>query len=158
HTGEAQTPGGRAGEGTTRGISGALARLGFQLARCKTGTPPRLNGRTIDYSRTERQPGDDSPQPFSFLTERLDVEQLPCWSTYTTEKVHDPIRENLHRAPMHSGQIESRGPRYCPSIDDKVVRFADKPQHQLFLEPEGRATQQVYVNGTSTSLPRDVQD
>ena len=158
HTGEAKTPGGRAGEGTTAGISGALARLGFQLARFKTGTPPRLNGRTIDYDRTELQPGDDEPQPFSFLTDRLTQTQLPCWITYTNEAVHDLIRANLHRAPMYSGQIQSSGPRYCPSIEDKVVRFADKTQHQLFLEPEGRHTREVYVNGVSTSLPRDVQD
>lgn len=158
HTGEAQTPGGRAGEGTTAGISGSLQRLGFRLDRFKTGTPPRLNGRTIDWSRTELQPGDDQPQPFSFLTERLECAQLPCWITYTNEQVHELIRANLHRAPMYSGQINSRGPRYCPSIEDKVVRFADKDRHQLFLEPEGRNTHEIYVNGISTSLPRDVQD
>ncbi len=158
HTGEAKTPGGRAGEGTTAGISGALTRMGFELARFKTGTPPRLNGRTIDYSRTERQPGDDEPQPFSFLTSRLEIEQLPCWITYTNEAAHELIRRNLHRAPMYSGQIRSSGPRYCPSIEDKIVRFADKDRHQLFLEPEGRNTHEVYVNGISTSLPRDVQD
>jgi tRNA uridine 5-carboxymethylaminomethyl modification enzyme len=158
HTGESKTPGGRAGEGTTAGISGALARLGFRLARFKTGTPARLNGRTIDYDLTEVQPGDDSPQPFSFLTERIVQDQLPCWITYTNAAVHDLIRANLHRAPMYSGQIASRGPRYCPSIEDKVVRFADKERHQIFLEPEGRSTWEVYVNGVSTSLPRDVQD
>jgi tRNA uridine 5-carboxymethylaminomethyl modification enzyme len=158
HTGETKTPGGRAGEGTTAGISGALTRLGFQLARFKTGTPPRLNGRTIDYDHVELQPGDNEPQPFSFLTDRLVVEQLPCYITYTNEAVHDLIRANLHRAPMYSGQIRCGGPRYCPSIEDKVVRFADKTRHQLFLEPEGRRTLEVYVNGISTSLPRDVQD
>jgi tRNA uridine 5-carboxymethylaminomethyl modification enzyme len=158
HTGETKTPGGRAGEGTTAGISGALTRLGFRLARFKTGTPPRLNGRTIDYDRVELQPGDEEPQPFSFLTDRLVVEQLPCYITYTNDAVHDLIRANLHRAPMYSGQIRSSGPRYCPSIEDKVVRFADKERHQLFLEPEGRRTLEVYVNGVSTSLPRDVQD
>jgi tRNA uridine 5-carboxymethylaminomethyl modification enzyme len=158
HTGEAKTPGGRAGEGTTAGISGALRRLGFELARFKTGTPPRLNGRTIDYSKVELQPGDDDPQPFSFLTGRLSCQQLPCWITFTSSEVHDLIRANLHRAPMYSGQIQSTGPRYCPSIEDKVVRFADKDRHQLFLEPEGRNTHEVYVNGISTSLPRDVQD
>jgi tRNA uridine 5-carboxymethylaminomethyl modification enzyme len=158
HTGEAQTPGGRGGEGTTSGISASLHRLGFEVARFKTGTPPRLNGRTIYYSQTELQPGDDEPSPFSFLTERLQVEQLPCHITYTNEAAHAIIRANLHRAPMYSGQINSRGPRYCPSIEDKVVRFADKSQHQLFLEPEGRHTQEVYVNGISTSLPRDVQE
>ena len=158
HTGEAKTAGGRAGEGTTAGISQALSRCGFALARFKTGTPPRLNGRTINYSKTELQPGDDDPQPFSFLTTSLPTPQLPCWITYTSEAVHDLIRANLHRAPMYSGQIGSRGPRYCPSIEDKIVRFADKTQHQLFLEPEGRSTLEVYVNGVSTSLPRDVQD
>jgi tRNA uridine 5-carboxymethylaminomethyl modification enzyme len=158
HTGETQTPGGRAGEGTTAGISGALLRLGFSLARFKTGTPPRLNGRTIDFHRLELQPGDDEPQPFSFLTDFLAVDQLPCFITHTNEAVHELIRANLHRAPMYSGQIRSSGPRYCPSIEDKVVRFAGKPGHQLFLEPEGRRTQEVYVNGVSTSLPRDVQD
>jgi tRNA uridine 5-carboxymethylaminomethyl modification enzyme len=158
HTGEAKTPGGRAGEGTTAGISGALARLGFRLERFKTGTPARLNGRTIDYRRTELQPGDDDPEPFSYLHDRLDVAQLPCWITFTNDAVHDLIRANLHRAPMYSGQIRSSGPRYCPSIEDKVVRFADKDRHQLFLEPEGRNTHEVYVNGVSTSLPRDVQD
>jgi tRNA uridine 5-carboxymethylaminomethyl modification enzyme len=158
HTGETKTPGGRAGEGTSGGISAALTRLGFRLARFKTGTPPRLNGRTIDYRQLEFQPGDESPEPFSFLNDRLDVEQLPCYITHTNETVHDLIRANLHRAPMYSGQIESSGPRYCPSIEDKVVRFADKTRHQLFLEPEGRSTREVYVNGVSTSLPRDVQD
>lgn len=158
HTGETKTAGGRAGEGTTGGISAALVRLGFRLERFKTGTPPRLNGRTIDYSQLELQPGDDSPEPFSFLTDQLDVEQLPCYITHTNETVHDLIRANLHRAPMYSGQIGSSGPRYCPSIEDKIVRFADKTRHQLFLEPEGRNTLEVYVNGVSTSLPRDVQD
>jgi tRNA uridine 5-carboxymethylaminomethyl modification enzyme len=158
HTGESSTPGGRAGEGTSRGISGALDRLGFRLQRFKTGTPPRLHGKTIDFSRTELQPGDDEPQPFSFMTDRIVQSQVPCWITHTNHAVHELIRANLHRAPMYSGQIQSRGPRYCPSIEDKVVRFADKQQHQLFLEPEGRSTHEVYVNGVSTSLPRDVQD
>jgi tRNA uridine 5-carboxymethylaminomethyl modification enzyme len=158
HTGEAKTPGGRAGEGTTAGISAALRRLGFRLERFKTGTPPRLNGRTIDFDKTDIQPGDDEPRPFSFLTSSVAQEQLPCWITYTNERVHELIRANLHRAPMYSGQIASRGPRYCPSIEDKVVRFADKDRHQLFLEPEGRQTREYYVNGISTSLPRDVQD
>lgn len=163
HTGEVQTPGGRAGEGTTTGISGALRRLGFRIERFKTGTPCRLNGRTIDFSRCEMQPGDDDPEPFSFLTDeaarrRIAAAQVPCWITHTNRQVHDLIRANLHRAPMYSGQIRSRGPRYCPSIEDKVVRFAEKDSHQLFLEPEGRHTHEVYVNGISTSLPRDVQD
>ncbi|NOY29968.1 MAG: tRNA uridine-5-carboxymethylaminomethyl(34) synthesis enzyme MnmG, partial [Planctomycetes bacterium] len=158
HTGETKTAGGRAGEGTSHGISGALTRLGIQLARFKTGTPPRLNGRTIDYSQVELQPGDENPQPFSFLNDRLQLEQMPCHITYTNEAVHELIHRNLHRAPMYSGQIETSGPRYCPSIEDKVVRFAERPQHQIFLEPEGRNTLEVYVNGVSTSLPRDVQD
>ena len=158
HTGESKTAGGRAGEATTSSISEALKRIGFEIARFKTGTPPRLNGRTIDYSRTEIQPGDEDPQPFSFLTEHVTREQLPCWITYTNEQVHELIRANLHRAPMYSGQIRSTGPRYCPSIEDKVVRFADKQRHQLFLEPEGSNTLEVYVNGVSTSLPRDVQE
>jgi tRNA uridine 5-carboxymethylaminomethyl modification enzyme len=158
HTGETKTAGGRAGEGTTDGISAALVRLGFQLERFKTGTPPRLNGRTIDYEQLELQPGDDDPEPFSFLTDRFQVEQLPCYITHTNPRVHELIRANLHRAPMYSGQISSSGPRYCPSIEDKIVRFADKDRHQLFLEPEGRRTLEVYVNGISTSLPRDVQD
>ena len=158
HTGEAKTSGGRAGEGTTSGISGALNRLGFRTSRFKTGTPPRLNGRTIDFAATEIQPGDENPQPFSFLTDKLEVEQLPCHITHTNPQVHALIRDNLQRAPMYSGQIHGSGPRYCPSIEDKVVRFADKDRHQLFLEPEGRSTREVYVNGISTSLPRDVQD
>jgi len=158
HTGEATSEGGRAGEGTTKGLSAALVRLGIEVRRFKTGTPARLNGRTIDYDKTEMQPGDDRPQPFSFLTQRLEVDQLPCWITHTNRAVHELIRANLHRAPMYSGQIHSRGPRYCPSIEDKVVRFADRDAHQLFLEPEGRHTCEVYVNGISTSLPRDVQD
>jgi tRNA uridine 5-carboxymethylaminomethyl modification enzyme len=163
HTGEVKTPGGRAGEGTTTGISGALHRLGFRVERFKTGTPCRLNGRTIDYSQCELQPGDEEPEPFSFLTDdgarqRIAANQVPCWITHTNQAVHELIRANLHRAPMYSGQIQSRGPRYCPSIEDKVVRFAEKESHQLFLEPEGRNTHEVYVNGISTSLPRDVQD
>ncbi len=158
HTGETTTPGGRSGEGTSAGISGSLERLGFALSRFKTGTPPRLNGRTIDYQACERQPGDEEPSPFSFLHDRWSVEQLPCWITYTNDEVHQLIRDNLHRAPMYSGQINTSGPRYCPSIEDKVVKFADRSQHQIFLEPEGRQTLEVYVNGVSTSLPRDVQD
>jgi tRNA uridine 5-carboxymethylaminomethyl modification enzyme len=158
HTGEAKTAGGRAGEGTSGGISQSLADLGFELSRFKTGTPARLNGRTIDYAALTVQPGDDDPQPFSFLTERIAQTQINCWLTETNGSVHDLIRANLHRAPMYSGQIQSTGPRYCPSIEDKVVRFADKSSHQIFLEPEGRNTLEVYCNGISTSLPRDVQE
>jgi tRNA uridine 5-carboxymethylaminomethyl modification enzyme len=158
HLGESQMSGGRMGEGATQGISGALVRLGFRLERFKTGTPMRLLGRTIDVDQTQIQLGDPDPQPFSFLNDRIDCQQLPCWITYTTPEVHALIQANLHRAPMYTGQIESTGPRYCPSIETKIVRFADKERHQLFLEPEGRRTGEVYVNGLSTSLPRDVQD
>ena len=158
HTGEAKTAGGRAGEGTSSGISHALKEAGFRLDRFKTGTPPRLNSRTLDYSQAEKQPGDDQPEPFSYMTDELTQQQLPCWITYTNDQVHQLIRDNLDRAPMYSGQINSAGPRYCPSIEDKIVRFADKDRHQLFLEPEGYETEEVYVNGISTSLPRDVQD
>ncbi len=158
HVGQTTTPGGRMGEGSSSGISRALRRLGFQLARFKTGTPPRLNGRTIDYEKTQLQPGDEEPEPFSFLTQQIECRQLPCWITHTTPAVHELIAENLHRAPMYTGQIQSAGPRYCPSIETKIVRFAEKDRHQLFLEPEGRHTHEVYVNGLSTSLPREVQD
>jgi tRNA uridine 5-carboxymethylaminomethyl modification enzyme len=158
HTGEAQTSGGRAGEGTTSGVSRALARAGLRIERFKTGTPCRLAATSIDFGRLEVQPGDVEPQPFSFLTDHIEQEQMVCWITRTTPEIHDLIRANLHRAPMFTGQIDSRGPRYCPSIEDKVVRFADKESHQLFLEPEGRRTGEIYVNGISTSLPRDVQD
>ncbi len=158
HTGEAKTSGGRAGEGTTNGLSQSLQELGFELRRFKTGTPCRLNGRTIDFAQLQIQPGDDEPQPFSFLTEKISQPQIPCYLTQTNAAVHDLIRRNLDRAPMYSGQIRSTGPRYCPSIEDKVVRFAEKTSHQIFLEPEGRNTHEVYCNGISTSLPRDVQD
>jgi tRNA uridine 5-carboxymethylaminomethyl modification enzyme len=158
HTGEVKTTGGRAGDVSAEGLSGCLRALGFELRRFKTGTPPRLNGRTIDFNRVEVQPGDDVPVPFSFLTDRIEARQLACHITATNPAVHDVIRANLHRAPMYSGQIQSTGPRYCPSIEDKVVRFADRPQHQVFLEPEGRNTLEYYCNGISTSLPRDVQE
>jgi tRNA uridine 5-carboxymethylaminomethyl modification enzyme len=157
HTGEAKTRGGRAGDGTAESLSDNLTDCGFQLARFKTGTPCRLNGRTIDFSKTEVQPGDADPRPFSFATERVTQPQMDCHITYTNEAVHDLIRANLHRAPMYSGQIHGRGPRYCPSVEDKVVRFADKERHQIFLEPEGRNTLEYYCNGISTSLPKDVQ-
>ncbi len=158
HVGETSIPGGRMGEPTHAGLSRALARLGFTICRFKTGTPPRINGRTIDYSKTEMQCGDDEPEPFSFMTDRIECQQISCWITYTNEAVHELVRANLHRAPMYTGQIQSTGPRYCPSFETKIVRFADKPRHQLFLEPEGRNTHEVYVNGLSTSLPRDVQE
>ena len=158
HVGDSQTSGGRMGENATHGISGALDRLGFKLLRFKTGTPMRLNGRTIDVDQTQLQLGDSEPQPFSFLNDRIVCDQLPCWITFTTPEVHELIQANLHRAPMYTGQIQSTGPRYCPSIETKIVRFAEKERHQLFLEPEGRRTNEVYVNGLSTSLPREVQD
>ncbi len=158
HTGESKSAGGRAGEGTTSGLSQSLIEIGFELARFKTGTPPRLNGRTIDFASLERQDGDRKPEPFSFGADRIVQSQLPCHVTYTNDAVHQIIRDNLHRAPMYSGQIRSRGPRYCPSIEDKVVRFADKGRHQIFLEPEGRRTLEYYCNGISTSLPKDVQE
>lgn len=158
HTGEAKTKGGRAGEGTTGTLSDSFRELGFELDRFKTGTPARLNGRTIDYASLTRQPGDEDPQPFSFMNDSITQPQLDCWLTETTAEVHDIIRNNLSRAPMYSGQIDSRGPRYCPSIEDKIVRFADKQSHHIFLEPEGWNTHEVYCNGISTSLPRDVQD
>ncbi len=138
-------------------LSEHLEELGFNLVRFKTGTPPRVNGHTIDYSKTEIQPGDETPRAFSYETVNYITDQLPCWLTYTSEKTHQIIDANLHRSPMYSGMIKGSGPRYCPSIEDKVVRFHDKPRHQIFLEPEGRNTQEVYVQGLSTSLPEDVQ-
>jgi len=158
HTGESKAEGGRAGDKASHGVSGALTSMGFELRRFKTGTPARLNGRTIDFTRCEPQPGDENPEPFSFMNDRIEQTQMHCYLTSTTHEIHELIRANLHRAPMYSGQIQSTGPRYCPSIEDKVVRFADKTSHQIFLEPEGRNTQEVYCNGISTSLPRDVQD
>lgn len=158
HTGETKSAGGRAGEGTSGGISESLEQLGFDLARFKTGTPARLNGRTIDFSVLQAQPGDDAPQPFSFLNRHITQSQMDCYLTETNAAVHELIRANLHRAPMYSGQIQSTGPRYCPSIEDKVVRFAEKSSHLIFLEPEGRNTLEFYCNGISTSLPRDVQE
>jgi tRNA uridine 5-carboxymethylaminomethyl modification enzyme len=157
HTGEAKSVGGRAGDNSAERMSDSLAAAGFELARFKTGTPCRLNGRTIDFSKCEVQPGDDPPRPFSFATDRITVPQVVCHSTQTTAAVHDLIRANLDRAPMYSGQIGGRGPRYCPSIEDKVVRFAEKESHLIFLEPEGLNTREYYCNGISTSLPKDVQ-
>jgi tRNA uridine 5-carboxymethylaminomethyl modification enzyme len=175
HTGERQTEGGRVGEAAAKGLSGCLAKLGLELGRLKTGTPPRLKKESIDFSRFEVQPGDEDPAPFSFLNEyaphhapgsasqssspwRPPLPQVNCWIGATNAAIHDLIRANLHRAPMYSGQIESTGPRYCPSIEDKVVRFADKASHHIFLEPEGLDTDEVYCNGISTSLPGDVQE
>jgi tRNA uridine 5-carboxymethylaminomethyl modification enzyme len=138
-------------------LSASLKEHGFELVRFKTGTPPRVHKDTIDFSKTEIQPGDESPKFFSHETESSDNEQLPCWLTYTSEATHKIINDNLHRAPMFSGAIEGTGPRYCPSIEDKIVRFADKPKHQIFLEPEGKHTSEYYVQGLSTSMPEDVQ-
>jgi len=158
HVGEDIVPGGRGGELAATGISECLCELGFPVARLKTGTPARINARSIDYSRLAVQPGDAEPSPFSFSTERITREQIPCHIAFTNERTHEIIRANLHRAPLYTGQIKSAGPRYCPSIETKVIRFADKTRHQLFLEPEGLQTREVYVNGASTSLPRDVQE
>lgn len=157
HVGESQQAAGRAGEPAATGLAAALERLNFKLGRLKTGTPPRLDTRTIDYGKLAEQPGDEPPLPFSFLSEGINQRQLPCHITYTNPATHEVIRANLHRAPMYAGQIEGTGPRYCPSIEDKVVRFASKEQHQIFLEPEGYDSLEVYPNGISTSLPIDVQ-
>jgi tRNA uridine 5-carboxymethylaminomethyl modification enzyme len=148
---------GRAGDFAAMGLSDSLAQLGFRIGRLKTGTCPRLDSRTIDYSALERQPGDDPPPPFSFRTKHIDQPQLACHLTWTNARTHELIRGGIDRSPMYSGAIQSRGPRYCPSVEDKVMRFADKPRHQIFLEPEGRDTMEVYPNGLSTSLPLDVQ-
>src|SRR5207302_459060 len=148
---------GRVGEAPSVHLSETLDRLGFPLGRLKTGTPPRLDGRTIDWAGLESQPGDNPPVPMSYLTSAITTPQVACGITYTGQAAHGLIRANLHRAPMYSGQIESTGPRYCPSIEDKVVRFADKDRHQIFLEPEGLDDDTVYPNGISTSLPAEVQ-
>jgi tRNA uridine 5-carboxymethylaminomethyl modification enzyme len=159
HCGEQQYPAGRSGEPAAVLLGEALKKLGLRGCRLKTGTPPRLDGRTIDWARFERQPGDLDPTPFSFRTRRVahHDSQVPCYIAFTTEETHRIIRENVHRSPMYSGQIHSTGPRYCPSIEDKIVKFPDKLTHQLFLEPEGLNTHEIYVNGMSTSLPIDVQ-
>jgi tRNA uridine 5-carboxymethylaminomethyl modification enzyme len=157
HIGERQIPAGRVGEAPALGLSGTLEGAGFALGRLKTGTPPRLDGGTIDWSKLEMQPGDDPPEPFSVLTERIGNPQIQCGITRTTAATHAIIRANVHRSPMYSGQIKSRGPRYCPSIEDKIVRFGERDGHQIFLEPEGLDDSTVYPNGISTSLPEDVQ-
>jgi tRNA uridine 5-carboxymethylaminomethyl modification enzyme len=157
HLGERKIPAGRVGEAPSLGLSATLARAGFALGRLKTGTPPRLDGRTIDWAGLETQRGDDPPTPFSFLTEAITTPQIACHITGTTAASHRVIAANLHRSPMYSGQIESIGPRYCPSIEDKVVRFAARERHQIFLEPEGLDDDTVYPNGISTSLPEEVQ-
>jgi tRNA uridine 5-carboxymethylaminomethyl modification enzyme len=157
HIGLEKIPAGRVGEKPSLALSDTLARLGFPLGRLKTGTPPRLDGRTIDWAGLEMQPADDPPEPFSTLTARIDVPQIECGITYTSPATHELIRANLHQAPMYSGQIEGVGPRYCPSIEDKVVRFASRERHQIFLEPEGLDDSTVYPNGISTSLPAAIQ-
>ncbi|MDH3582815.1 MAG: tRNA uridine-5-carboxymethylaminomethyl(34) synthesis enzyme MnmG [Phycisphaerae bacterium] len=174
HTGSCRSPGGRVGEPASEGISAALDRLGFDLRRLKTGTPPRINRQTIDLDELDRQPGDDHPVPFSDLSDQPGfasdpdllptvlrfpyLSQVPCWITKTNPKIHALIRKNLDRSPMYNGQIATAGPRYCPSIEDKVVRFADNDSHTVFLEPEGLDTNEIYCNGISTSLPEDVQE
>jgi tRNA uridine 5-carboxymethylaminomethyl modification enzyme len=158
HLGEKQIPAGRVDEAPALGLSDTLMELGFELGRLKTGTPARLDGRTIDWDKCEEQPGDNPAIPFSFLNDKITVPQISCYMTRTTAETHKIIEENINRSPMYSGQIESSGPRYCPSIEDKIVRFADKESHQIFLEPEGLDDHSVYPNGISTSLPEDVQD
>ena len=159
HCGEQQYPAGRSGEPNAVLLGEALKNLGLRGCRLKTGTPPRLDGRTIDWSRFTVQPGDADPTPFSFRTKRVahHESQVPCYIAWTTPETHRIIRDNVHRSPMYSGQIQSIGPRYCPSIEDKIVKFPEKEMHQLFLEPEGLNTHEIYVNGMSTSLPVEVQ-
>jgi tRNA uridine 5-carboxymethylaminomethyl modification enzyme len=157
HCGESQYPAGRSGEPPSVLLGEALRRLGFEMGRLKTGTPPRLDARTIDFSKFQVQAGDPIPTPFSFRTQAITQPQTVCWITYTNAETHRAIRENVHRAPLYSGQIKGIGPRYCPSIEDKIVKFPDKLQHQIFLEPEGLDTNEIYVNGMSTSMPIDVQ-
>ncbi|MBI5322708.1 tRNA uridine-5-carboxymethylaminomethyl(34) synthesis enzyme MnmG [Bradyrhizobium sp.] len=157
HLGEKNWPAGRVGEAPALGLSASFERAGFALGRLKTGTPPRLDGTTIDWSAVEMQPGDDPPEPFSVMTDRITTPQIQCGITRTTALTHEVIRANVHRSPMYSGQIKSTGPRYCPSIEDKIVRFGDRDGHQVFLEPEGLDDTTVYPNGISTSLPEEVQ-
>ncbi|WP_407149580.1 tRNA uridine-5-carboxymethylaminomethyl(34) synthesis enzyme MnmG [Bradyrhizobium sp. ORS 86] len=157
HLGEKNWPAGRVGEAPAMGLSASFERIGFTLGRLKTGTPPRLDGSTIDWSAVEMQPGDDPPEPFSVMTDRITTPQIQCGITRTTPATHEVIRANVHRSPMYSGQIKSTGPRYCPSIEDKIVRFGDRDGHQVFLEPEGLDDSTVYPNGISTSLPEEVQ-
>ncbi len=157
HIGDICYSAGRAGESSAEKLSTNFLNLGFEIGRLKTGTPPRVNANTVDFSKMEIQPGDEQPAPFSFSTEHISQRQLPCYLTYTNEKTHQLIRDNLHRSAMYSGRIVGIGPRYCPSIEDKVIRFAEKTAHQVFVEPEGRETDEIYLNGISSSLPEDVQ-
>ncbi len=158
HIGEFNAQMGRLGDFSSEHLSDSLLNLGFPVLRLKTGTPQRINGNTIDFSRCEIQLPDDNPSPFSYRTAAIERPQYPCWITYTVERTHEIIRANIHRSPLYGGKIKGIGPRYCPSIEDKVVRFADKPRHQLFLEPEGANTNEYYINGFSSSLPEDVQE
>lgn len=158
HVGDMNYPGGRRDEAPSVGLSDSLRRLGFEVVRFKTGTPPRLDARTVHWELLEPQPGDDPPEPFSFRTEKIEAEQLPCFLTHTNAKTHEIIRKNLHLSPLYAGRIVGVGPRYCPSIEDKVVKFHDKERHQIYLEPEGRDTFEIYVNGLSMSLPSPVQE
>jgi tRNA uridine 5-carboxymethylaminomethyl modification enzyme len=158
HIGTQQFSGGRLGEPAAGELSASLESIGLQLGRLKTGTPPRLDAATVDLDELEIQHGDETPEPFSFMTERVDRPRIPCWITYTNEGIHELIRDNLHHAPLYCGQISSTGPRYCPSIETKIVRFADKGRHQVFLEPEDEAKSTIYCNGISTSLSKDVQE
>ena len=153
HIGDVSYSAGRAGESSAEKLSESFLSLGFEIGRLKTGTPPRVNAQTVDFSVMEIQPGDENPLPFSFSTERITQSQLPCYLTYTNEKTHDVIRENLHRSAMYSGRIVGIGPRYCPSIEDKVVRFSEKTEHQVFVEPEGRDTDEIYLNGNLCKSP-----
>jgi tRNA uridine 5-carboxymethylaminomethyl modification enzyme len=158
HTGPEQIPGGRLGEPPANDLSASLEQIGLKLGRLKTGTPARLDGATVDLAKLEVQYGDEEPVPFSFMTEGINRPQIPCWITYTNQKIHRLIRDNLNRAPLYTGQITSTGPRYCPSIETKIIRFADKNRHQVFLEPEDEKQTTIYCNGISTSLPKDVQE
>jgi len=158
HIGTEQFPGGRLGEPAANELSDSLEQIGLELKRLKTGTPARLDAKTVDLDKLEIQHGDEKPVPFSFMTEKINRPQIPCWITYTNEKIHKLIIDNLHRAPLYSGQISSTGPRYCPSIETKIVRFADKNRHQVFLEPEDEEKTTIYCNGISTSVPKDIQE
>ncbi len=158
HTGSRQWAGGRLDEPAANELSDCLTKLGLEVKRLKTGTPPRLDAATINYDKTQIQYGDENPQPFSFMTETISQKQIPCWITYTNEKIHKLLLDNLDRAPLYTGQIKTTGPRYCPSIETKIVRFADKSRHQVFLEPEDAQVKTIYCNGISTSVPEDVQE
>jgi tRNA uridine 5-carboxymethylaminomethyl modification enzyme len=158
HIGKEQFPGGRLDEPAANELSDSLRQIGLELKRLKTGTPPRLDAATVDMDKLEIQHGDDKPVPFSFMTEQIDRPQIPCWITYTNQQIHKLLKDNLHQAPLYSGQITSTGPRYCPSIETKIVRFADKERHQVFLEPEDEEISTIYCNGISTSVPKDVQE